>query len=91
MEDIVKALLETNKELTAQIIELSKALVEARQPIYGQTYPLMEASKFPLSVPETEEDARYQYETGLIGKGELEEALKEIGFYSHEIEVPSGL
>lgn len=86
--EVIKSLLETNTKLSEQIVELSKALAEAKKP---EPAPPMEFSKHPLWVPESEEDALHAYNAGLINKEELEDALKEIGFMNAEISVPTPL
>lgn len=87
--EIIQSLLETNAKLTDQIVELSRALAESRQPTYPQ--PVQEFSAHPMWTPESEEDALHAYQAGLIGKDELEDTLKEIGFMNAELTVPSPL
>ena len=87
--EIIQSLLETNAKLTDQIVELSRALAESRQPTYPQ--PIQEFSTQPLWTAETEEDALHAFKAGLIGKDELEDTLKEIGFMNAELIVPSSL
>ena len=88
MEEIVKALLEQNAKLTEHIVELSKELARvSEQPVYVQPEPMFR--QFPLHVPESEEDARAAFEAGDITRDELQEVLKEVEFYNHEITVPT--
>jgi hypothetical protein len=87
--EIIQILLETNKELTKQIVDLSRALAERGTPL--PSYPQGEFSKEPLWVPETEEDARALYASGEIDKTQLEDALREIGFMNAELVIPTGI
>ena len=85
--EVVKALLDANLELTKQIVALSTALSEAKK----ETTPVqMEVSRDPLWMPESEEDAMHAFRTGLINREELEDALREIGFYNAELAIPTG-
>jgi hypothetical protein len=87
---IIQQLLETNKQLSEQIIQLSSALAEAKaEPVVAPVQ--YEESLGPLHIPESEEDAHYLLERGLIDKSEYEDVLKEIGFYNAEITVPTSL
>lgn len=86
--EIIALLLETNKQLTQQIVELSRAMAERQGPL--PVYQQGEFSREPLWVPETEEDARALYAAGEIDKTQLEDALKEIGFMNAEITIPTG-
>lgn len=86
--EVVKALLSANLELTKQVVALSTALTEAKQP----PAPVqMEVSRDPMWMPESEEDALHAFNAGLITKKELEDTLKEIGFYNAELIVPTPL
>lgn len=85
--EIINQLLETNRLLSEQIIELSKKIAEldkapAQLPPFSQDRV--------MHVPETEEDAHYLLETGQIDKSEYEDMLKEIGFFNTEIVTPRG-
>lgn len=83
--EVIKVLLETNKQLTDQLIEMSKIIAGIQNP----TYVPMQASKDPLMMPESEEDATYLLRTGQIDKAEFEDVLKELKFYNSEIVVPT--
>lgn len=87
--EIIALLLETNKQLTQQIVELSRAMAERQGPL--PVHPRGEFSQEPLWVPESEEDARALYASGEIDKTQLEDALREIGFMNAEITIPTGL
>jgi hypothetical protein len=89
-EGLVAQLLEINKQLTEQIVELSRELAQTKAPVWAPTAPIKTRS-FPLHVSENEEDAQYLLSTGQISKDEYEDVLKEIGFMNAEITVPVGL
>lgn len=90
--EVVAKLLETNTRLTEQIIELSKALVEAREPQFPAAggYPALEHAPFPLNMPESEEDAEHLLKMGMITEKEFEGIKREIEFYDDEMYVPTG-
>lgn len=83
---VISKLLEVNAQLTEQLIELARTLAQHKEPVL--TAP-MESFHSNMHVPETEEDATFAFNTGQINKEELQDTLKEIGFYNAEITVPS--
>lgn len=86
MEDITP-LLDLIAKQNEQIIELSKALIEAKQPQIVETPVPMR--QYPLWVPEDEEDARAAHAAGEINDGQLQEALRELEFFNEKITVPT--
>lgn len=86
LQPIVDQLLETNARLTERLIEMSKVLADSKPA--PEPFPVMQESRVPLHTPESVEDAEYLFNTGQITKAELEDTLKEIGFYNDEIVVP---
>lgn len=84
--DVIQALLDANARLTEQIVELSKALVDARKPEPPAQY---EVSQHPLWIPESEEDARAAFAAGEIDKSELEAVLRELDFLNDTIVFPT--
>lgn len=85
--ELVKALLEQNRELTQQVVELAKEAMSSRVPAPVLAIP--DASKVPLYMSEGEEDLHHKYATGQLDKSEYENALKELEFFSSEITVPT--
>jgi hypothetical protein len=86
MEDVVKALLETNAKLVEQIVELTRVIAELKAP---QPSVSMEGvDMFPLRIPETVEDARFARDNGLISTEDYQKVLKELDFFNSEITFP---
>lgn len=84
--EVIKALLENQRELVKQILELTRLVTGVQNP----SYPVpMTHSKDPLMMPENEEDAHYLLKNGLIDKKEFEDILQELKFYNSEITVPT--
>lgn len=85
----LQPLLELIAKQNEQIIELSKLIADARKP--EPVYEPVVERKYPLNVPESEEDARALHEAGMLSDGELEEVLRELEFFTAEITVPRGV
>lgn len=86
--ELFKGLLEQNRLLTEQIVELAKEAL--RSNVQPSFVPVdMELARFPLNVAESEEDARAMHKAGAIDDQELEDMLNEIGFYNAEMVVPT--
>lgn len=90
MEEVVSALLEQLAQANATIVELSKIIADLRTTTVETPQVVMESSPFPLQVTETEEDAYTAFNNGEITREQLQETLKEIEFFNHEITVPTG-
>lgn len=85
-DEVIKALLETNRQLTEQIITLSKIVAGIQNPTINIP---MQASNDPMFMPESEEDANFLLRTGQIDKKEFEDILQELKFYNSEITIPT--
>lgn len=92
MNELVKALLDSNRLLTEQVVALSAQIAELAKPAAlppGEWIPV-EGPTFastPLHVTEEEEELRHAHTIGQITKGELEEALRGAGFAHTDIDV----
>lgn len=85
MEELVKFILQQNRDLSAQVVELSQAIVKLVTP---QPYPdPLEWETPPPAMSEIEEDARYMLETGQINPTELSDLLARAGVANPNVEV----
>jgi len=89
MEEVVSALLEQLAQANATIVELSKIIAE-QKPALPAPPAMEQVLPFPLQVTESEEDAYAAFNAGEITREQLQEALREIEFFNHEITVPTG-
>jgi hypothetical protein len=87
---VIKALLKANNKLTMELIardtkdSCACALPQVSTGV--ETSPVVVQQK--KYIGEDEEDANFLFNTGQISKPELEELLKEAGFFNSEITVP---
>jgi len=93
MEELLKYLLAHNRELSQQVVTLSQMVSElATQRSSGPSYdypPVTQTRPFlsePAWMPETEEDARWASDNGLITKDELEDVLAQLNFENSTID-----
>lgn len=88
--EVIKALLDQNRQLTQQLVELAKEAMRSNVPApYVESYPMTTANPYALHMPVSEEDARAAHAAGAIDDAELENQLKELAFFNSELVVPS--
>ena len=98
MEELLKYLLAHNRELSEQVVQLSKLVSELATTITGVRGPhVLQGGNWnvqtltadplePMYMPETEEDARWASDNGLITKDELEDVLAQLNFENSTID-----
>lgn len=86
----IEQLLNANLELTRQVVELARLVIESRESDVREQVQIVAPpawSTEPLYESEEIEDAKYQFRHGQIDKEQLESMLAQAGYQNTEIDL----